>query len=133
MVENIELLPILQMPRLIGSAVCTVFKRRDLVPDSSNITGLLILNFDIKTNPMQRPQLYGGEDEDIVETAKERNIGLLSTVELYKIAIAVKDGAITREQARDLIKQSGRIEFRVSESPTHNPSIVGSNPTTDVD
>lgn len=35
----------------------------------------------------------------------------MSTVELYKIAIAVKRKEITPEEARSVIKQFGRIEF----------------------
>ena len=90
----------------------TIFKRRDLVPDPENISGLLIV-----TNPTQRPKLYGGEAEEIVDAAKDQNIGLLSTQELHKIAIAAKDGVITNEQARALIKGFGRIEFVVVDRP----------------
>ncbi len=37
---------------------------------------------------MKRPRLYSGDLEEIVEAAKEQGIGLLSTVDLYKIAVA---------------------------------------------
>jgi len=90
----------------------TIFKRRDLVPDASKISGLLVVNYDIDTHARKRPRLYSGEAEEIVAAAKDQNIGLLSTVELYDIAIAAKDNLITREEARRLIKQFGRIEFK---------------------
>jgi len=89
----------------------TIFKRRDLIPDASDITGLLVVNHDIDTHPMKRPRLYSGGLEEIVEGAKEQGIGLLSTVELYKIAVAAKDGKLSKEEARKIIKQPGRIEY----------------------
>ena len=89
----------------------TIFKRRDLIPDASNITGLLLVNYDIGTHPMKRPRLYSGDLEEIVEGAKDQRIGLPSTVELYKIAIAAKDGKLLKEEARKIIKQPGRIEY----------------------
>lgn len=90
----------------------TIFKRRDLVPDASMISGLLIINYDIDTHPRKRPKLYGGDAEEIVEAAKEQNIGLFSTVDLYDIAVAVKDGLMGKEQARAMIRGFGRIEFK---------------------
>jgi hypothetical protein len=95
----------------------TIYKRKDLVPESQGVTGLLVLNYDIDTHPWRRPRLYSGGDEEFVAAAKASGIGLLSTVELYKIAIAAKDGAISKEEARRLVKQFGRIEFKSSESP----------------
>lgn len=95
--------------------MATIFKRRDLVPDVSKVTGLLILNYDIETHPAKRPLLYGGEADEIVQTAAENNIGLLSTVELYKLGVAVKDGIMTKEQARALVKGFGRIAFSSAE------------------
>lgn len=91
--------------------MATIFKRRELVPDASSISGLPIVNHDIDTNPRLRPKLYTGDAEEIAATAKERCIGLLSAVELYNVSLAVKDGVITKEQARALIKEPGRIEF----------------------
>jgi len=89
----------------------TIFKRRDLVPDANTIQGLLIINYDIDTHPSSRPRLYIGDAEEIVRAAKDQDIGLLSTVELYKIAIAVKDGVISKEEAKFLVRQTGRIEY----------------------
>jgi hypothetical protein len=94
----------------------TIFKRRDLVPDPARITGLLIVNYDLNTHPFKRPKLYSGALEEIVESSIEQEIGLLSTVELYKTAIAVKDGQLSKEDGRALIKQSGRIEFRPTDA-----------------
>jgi hypothetical protein len=87
------------------------------VPNPAKISGLLIVNYDIATNPMQRPKLYGGEAKEIVGPAKDQSIGLLSTQELYNIAVAAKDGVITKEQARSLIKGFGRIDFVVANGP----------------
>ena len=47
-------------------------------------------------HPARRPRLYAGDSEEIVQAAKDQDIGLLSTVELYKIAIAVKNGVMSR-------------------------------------
>src|SRR5712692_5914245 len=92
----------------------TIFKRSDLVPavDKARISGLLVVNYDIENRPFQRPRLYSGELEHIVEAAKESSIGLLSTVELHKIAMAVKQGGLTKESARSILRQFGRIEYK---------------------
>ncbi len=95
----------------IAGRMTTIFKRQELRPEGKNITGLLILNYDTDTHPMKRPRLYTGELEEIAEGAKESEIGLLSTVELYKIAIAVKEGRMSKKDARAAIKQAGRIEL----------------------
>jgi hypothetical protein len=89
----------------------TIFKHRDLVPDTTNATGLLVLGYDIDTHPFKRPRAFTGGEEEIALAAKEHGIGLLSTVELYKIAVAVKDGELSRDRARELVKESGRIEY----------------------
>ena len=89
----------------------TIFKRRDLVPDASSVSGLLILNHDLETHPTRRPRIYTGDQEEISEAAAENEIGLISSVDLYRILVAVKDGLLERGAARDLLKQAGRIEF----------------------
>ena len=91
----------------------TIFKRRDLVPEAENITGLLILNYDSKTHPDKRPALYSGDDSDIARAAAETDIGILSTVELYKLARAVLYGTITKCEAREQIKTFGLIKANV--------------------
>jgi hypothetical protein len=96
----------------------TIFKRSDLVPDrdKSRISGLLVVNYDIENHPAQRPQLYSGDLEHIVEAAKDSSIGLLSTVELHKIAMAVKQGSLSKESSRALLGQFGRIEYKSTKS-----------------
>ena len=89
----------------------TVLKRHDLVPEVTNPTGLLVLNYDIETHPFRRPRAYTGDAEEIALAAKEYGIGLLSTVDLHRIAVAVKNGAISKEAARSILQQAGRIEF----------------------
>jgi hypothetical protein len=89
----------------------TVLRRPDLSSKSENLSGLLIINHDLATHPMKRPRLYAGDEEEIVAAAREYRIGLLSTVELYKIAIAVKDGRLSPEEGRRIIETFGRIEF----------------------
>jgi hypothetical protein len=93
--------------------ITTIYKRKtDLIPkEVLNVSGLLVLNYDCERHPSKRPKAYTGEWEHIVESATEQNIGLLSTVELHKIVVAVKEGALTKEKARSLIKKSGRIEY----------------------
>ncbi len=91
----------------------TIFKRGDLVPDKqkSKISGLLVVNYDITTHPFERPRLYSGDLEHLAESARESDIGLLSTVDLYRISMAVKQGLLTKQAARSLVKQFGRVEF----------------------
>lgn len=92
----------------------TIFKRQtDLVPRGiSNLTGLLVLNYDSERHPSKRPKAYTGDLEHIVEAAVEQNIGILSTVELHKIVVDVKEGKLAKQDARSLLKQFGRIEYK---------------------
>lgn len=93
---------------LVGRMM-TIFKRHDLVPDSSKLSGLLILNYDAKTHPDRRPTLYSGEDADIGSAAKGAQIGILSTVELYKLAREVMFERMTKDEARFRIKEFGLL------------------------
>lgn len=97
---------------LLGRMVTILKRKGELkVPDAQTISGLLILNFDIETHPFRRPRVYTGGDEEFVAAAKEQNIGLLSTVDLYRILIAVKDGVLSKARARELLRSPGRIEY----------------------
>jgi hypothetical protein len=93
--------------------VTTIYKRKtDLkLPDGVTVSGLLVLNYDIETHPAKRPRVYTGELEHIVESAVEQGIGLLSTVELHRIVMAVKEGSLTKDAARATIRKAGRIEY----------------------
>src|SRR5207245_11190992 len=81
------------------------------LPMSATVSGLLVLSYDLKNHPARRPKAYTGELEHIVQSADENSIGLLSTVELHKIVVAVKEGILSKVDARNLLKRSGRIEF----------------------
>ncbi len=74
--------------------------------------GLLIINHDRLSYPFSRPKLYTGDLEEYVKAAKESGISIVSTVELYKIAMAVKEKGLNQKQARDILKQGGRIVFK---------------------
>jgi hypothetical protein len=98
----------------ILARLTTIYKRKGelVLPPAATVSGLLVVNYDINTYPSKRPKLYvSGEDEHIVETAIEQGIGLLSTVELHKIIVAVKEGSLSKASARELIRKSGRIEY----------------------
>jgi hypothetical protein len=95
---------------LLGRMV-TLFQRRDLVADSEGMCGLLIVNHDRLSSPFDRPKLYETTKENIVDAARDQKIGLLSTVELYKLAVAVKDSVLSKADAMDIIKEPGRIEL----------------------
>lgn len=47
-----------------------------------------------------------------MDAARDSNIGLLSTVELHKIAMAVKEDELAKESARSILRQFGRIEYK---------------------
>jgi hypothetical protein len=93
--------------------VATIYKRKGelVLPAASTVSGLLVLNYDIDNHPSKRPRVYTGEDEHIVETAMEQNIGLLSTAELHKVAMAVLEGKITKDEARAILRKPGRVEY----------------------
>jgi len=94
----------------------TIYRRKGEleIPAGTNVSGLLVLNYDIDNHPAKRPKAYTGEDAHIAESAVEQGIGILSTVELHKIVVAVKEDVITKSQARDILKKSGRIECDTS-------------------
>lgn len=98
--------------------ITTIYKRKtDLLPEGvSSVSGLLVLNYDCERHPARRPKAYAGDLEHIVESAVEQNIGILSTVELHKIIVAVKEGSLTKENARSFLKKAGRIIYGVSDS-----------------
>ena len=93
--------------------MATLYKRQTelVLPSGVDIAGLLVLNYDIETHPSRRPRVYVGVDAHIAETAAEQNIGILSTVELHKIVMAVKNGILLKDAARELLKKPGRIEY----------------------
>jgi hypothetical protein len=96
--------------------MATLFRRQNELelPTDKHIGGLLVLNYDIENHPSKRPRVYTGVDAHIAETAEEQNIGILSTVELHKIVVAVKKGILTKDAARELLKKPGRIEYDAS-------------------
>jgi hypothetical protein len=101
----------------ILSRMASIFKRKGELtpPEGFTLSGLLILNFDLQTHPNARPKPYTGEDEHLIETAKDHDISILSTVELHKIVMAVHDGKLPKKKARELIRTPGRVEFEVKE------------------
>jgi hypothetical protein len=105
--------PKVQEFNAILGRMATLYKRQtDLVlPKAAIVSGLLVLNYDTEHHPAQRPKAYTGELEHIVQSAEENGIGLLSTVELHKIVVSVKEGILSKVEARSLLKKSGRIEF----------------------
>ena len=82
--------------------MATIYKRKtDLpLPATADMSGLLVLSYDHQTIPSKRPKAYTGEDNHIVETALAQNIGILSTVELHKVVMAVRNGVLTKPEAR---------------------------------
>lgn len=72
--------------------------------------GLLIVNYDISKHPFRRTEIYKDSPELLKD--KDGEVGVLSTVELYRIAMAVKGGKIKKEDARNKIKKTGRITFK---------------------
>jgi hypothetical protein len=69
--------------------------------------GVLVVNYDRKSDPFSRTPIY--EDSPHIFDEEQKQIGILSTVELFKIVRDVQNGKLTKEQARAMIKQPGRI------------------------
>jgi hypothetical protein len=91
----------------------TIFQRKtDILPaEVTQVSGLLVLNFDCQRPPSNRAKAYTGEFEHIIGSAVEHEIGILSTVELHKIVVAVKNGVLSKEEARSCLKKFGRIVY----------------------
>jgi hypothetical protein len=103
--------------------MATLYKRQGelVLPTGKDIVGLLVLNHDIENHPSNRPIPYVGAEAHIVDAAVEQGIGILSTVELHRIVMAVKKGSLGKEAARELIKRAGRIEY-VRDSSIESPA-----------
>jgi len=100
---------------ILGRMMALYRRQGDLVvPKCADIVGLLVLNYDIGTHPSKRPRAYTGLDAHIVETAVEQNIGILSTVELDKIVMAVRRGIFEQGCGARIAKKAGpnRIDNR---------------------
>jgi hypothetical protein len=110
--------------------IATIYKRKtDLtLPEGVNVSGLLVLNYDYDTHPSKRPRPYTGDDDHIAQTAFEQGIGILSTVELHKIIVAVKQGLLLKSEARALLKKAGRIELELKKVPVTPPATAGQSP-----
>jgi len=78
--------------------------------NNSNARGLLIINFDYNKHPFERGMVYA-DSADLFSDDPD-DIGVLSTVELFKILKAVKDKLLSKEEARKIIKQPNRILFK---------------------
>lgn len=78
--------------------------------DGKMVSGLLIVNHDRKRDAFRRDPPYCNEDGERL-IATHDDIGVLWTVELYKIALAVRRGELTPDEAKRLIKQLGRITY----------------------
>jgi len=76
--------------------------------NGKKVTGLLIVNHDRKREASRRDPPYCDEDGERL-IATHDDLGLLWTVELYKIALAVRKGELPADEARRLIKEPGRI------------------------
>jgi len=98
----------------------TIYRRQtDLqLPKDVAVSGLLVLNFDVNTHPSKRPRPYTSGDEHIIASAIEQGIGILSTVELHKMVVAVKENVLSKQVARALLKRNGRIEFDANQPET---------------
>jgi hypothetical protein len=77
--------------------------------DPLAIRGLLVMNQHTAMEPAARPDLYEGNPNDYPQEAVELEVELLSTWELFRIVRGVAAATLTREQARELIKQPGLI------------------------
>jgi hypothetical protein len=73
------------------------------------LRGLLISNHHSGREPERRPKPYEG-NSDILGQAKEMDIGLLSTYDLFLLVQRVDAGELSKEHARELIKQAGIID-----------------------
>lgn len=76
----------------------------------TDLRGLLILNFQREHDARKRASLFESSPH-IIRQAEDGKDGLLSTVELWKIAMAVRRGDLSRAEARDLVKQPGLILY----------------------
>ncbi len=93
--------------------VATILKRKGVprqLSQKGEPKGILIINHDRKSHPFSRPDIYTGENEEVVEAALDQGISILSAVELYKITKAVRDGELSKAEARKLIEAGGRIK-----------------------
>jgi len=68
--------------------------------------GCLILNYDIKTDPEERPLAYVGEYEQDLQ-----DIIFIDTRVIFYLAIAVIDYGLSIEEAKTILFRKGRVTF----------------------
>ena len=73
-----------------------------------NLRGLLVINHDRSIHPHKRQLIYKDSPELFQEPSY---IGVLPTVELYKIFVATRRGIVSAEKARSIIKSDNLIIF----------------------
>lgn len=97
-----------------------LLKEKDLATRElkrADLRGLLVVNHFRQQDARQRPKLYAASP-DIIESATEAGNGLLSTFELYKIAMAVMKRQLKKSEARRIVKQPGLIVFEPASANT---------------
>jgi len=97
-----------------------LLKEKDLATRElkrADLRGLLVVNHFRQQDARQRPKLYAASP-DIIDSATEAGNGLLSTFELYKIAMAVMKRQLKKSEARKIIKQPGLIVFEPANADT---------------
>ena len=92
--------------------------------------GVLILNYDVSTEPEKRKPAYTGEEEHQLD-----DIIFIDTRVLHDIAIAAIDHGMATDEAVKILFQIGRAKFnldeyllnRAKESLDKKPKDVGEN------
>lgn len=76
------------------------------------LKGLLIVNYDYNTHPFNRVRIYNDhENENEEGLFSVDDIGIISTVDLYRVATDVKKGVLSQADAKKILKLPYRIQY----------------------
>jgi hypothetical protein len=91
-----------------------------------DVQGLTIFNHEMGKPPQQRENTTPFR-KDLVTLAQQRKVGLLTTWDLYRVAVGYRLGRYTHEQVQELFWSTGRIDPATLDvpKPAGNYKYVG--------
>jgi hypothetical protein len=95
-----------------SSHITQVWKHLHRCEDKSIKEGALILNYDWKTEPIDRNLAYTGDSEKELE-----GVIFIDTRTLFNLALAVIDYGMPTQDAVSILFQTGRVEFSLKDYP----------------
>jgi hypothetical protein len=75
-----------------------------------DVSGLLVMNQYVLQEPMKRPRLYEGNEQSQA-LARDMDITVMSTWDLFQLVRSVEEGRVSKEDARRSVETPGVVEL----------------------